>query len=145
LTGVDAFPVPFIYYSDGKGIYGIPISGHLAGFRVPAKSNISISEPYGTPPSSPTSGSLPTWTVDAKRPGGNTGAIIGGVCAVVVVVIAILGFLFYRRKRQLERTLNSHQSNSTEPVQPTNQDPKVISTGTMGNAPFTGSKEEYPY
>ncbi|KAK3807597.1 MAG: hypothetical protein J3Q66DRAFT_444712 [Benniella sp.] len=158
LTGVDAFPVPFIYYGDKKGIHGIPISGPLAGIRVTAKNNISISEPYGTPPPSPSSPSssssspsvslLPTWTVDAKRSGGKTGAVIGGVCAVVVVVIAVLGFLFYRRKRQLEQTLNSnHQSNnSTEPVQPTHQDPKVKSTGTMeNNTPFTGSKEEYPY
>lgn len=149
LVGVDAFPVPFIYFSDGKGIYGIPTSGPLAGIRMTSKGGISISEPYGTRATPSSSGPLSTWTVEPKRSssGSTTGAVIGGVCAVVVVVIAVLGFLFYRRKRQLERIVSGNQSNSnnTKPIQPTHTGSEVTSTGTMVNTSFAVSKEEYPY
>lgn len=81
----------------------------MNGVWINGKNNVSVTEEFGdVAPALPTSGNhgpISDWGSELGKSNGkkDTG-IIGGVCAVVVVVLAVLGFLFYRRKRQFQRS-----------------------------------------
>lgn len=138
LIGVDSTPVPFIFYSDNKGIYSIPLNGSLAGIRIPYKDNITINELYGDPGPRPSSSPspIPTWIVEPGQPFGSTGAVVGGACAVVAVVLGILGYMFYRRKRMMDRARHRRESDTR---------PKQSADQSNANQPQSEEvKQQYP-
>ncbi|KAG0226946.1 hypothetical protein BGX31_007136 [Mortierella sp. GBA43] len=157
-TIANSSPVPFMYFKDElKTVYSIPLSGPSAGLIIKAQSEISIKEPYGSNPPSPSqsTGPISTWGSDLGRSdnhGGNTGAIVGGVCAAVVVVIAALGFVFYRRKRQSNRAMNGNsRSNGAipEPTQSTlglnSHQPQQNTGQGSSNSQYMEMMQQYPH
>ncbi|KAG0225409.1 hypothetical protein BGX31_007663, partial [Mortierella sp. GBA43] len=105
--------VPYLIYQDMKRtFFSVPLSGQSAGAKIYTRKNMTVAEDYGDNPPRPNingpDGPLTGWGSGLGKSGSkaSTGAIVGGVCAVVVVIIAALGFLFYRRRHQLN---NNHQ------------------------------------
>ncbi|KAK3807614.1 MAG: hypothetical protein J3Q66DRAFT_417510 [Benniella sp.] len=108
MSPVASSPIPFVFLHDMWGTYSIPLGGNLNGVWINGKNNVSVTEDFGdVAPALPTTGNhgpISDWGSKLGKPNGKKNAgIIGGVCAVVVVVLAVLGFLLYRRKRQFQR------------------------------------------
>ncbi|KAG0225405.1 hypothetical protein B0O80DRAFT_486602 [Mortierella sp. GBAus27b] len=130
---MDVQPVPFLIFQDTKrNTFSVPLSGSLAGVKISAKKNMTVTEDYGDyPPPSYSNGPvgpLTGWGSDLGKSGSksSTGAIVGGVCAVVIVAIAVLGFLYYRRRRQW----NNHQSiDKAKPNSPDSSSPSAAVAG----------------
>jgi hypothetical protein len=121
--------VPYIIYQDmNYRFFSIPLSGQFAGVKVNATRNMTVEEDYGDGPPK----TIPNGRNNGRSDSGSgsdksssTGGIAGGVCAAVVVIMAALGFLYYRRRHSSRRELNNHQDigkieiESSDPSSPT--------------------------
>ncbi|KAG0352936.1 hypothetical protein BGZ54_002496, partial [Gamsiella multidivaricata] len=109
-------PNPFVFMHDQSSLYSIPLNGTLASTVIISRQNFTIAECYGINPSpAPSStGSVSqvpfaTDTVGSNSSSGggaglgsSSAGLIGGVCAVVVLVIVGLTLVYFRKKRQLQ-------------------------------------------
>ncbi|KAG0005057.1 hypothetical protein BGZ65_012033 [Modicella reniformis] len=107
-AGIDSFPVPFFYYRDHHGTFSLPINGPLMGVPIPAKNNITIQEGYGDVlPQRYPEQYMSSWGSELGRSRGIgcIGAIAGGINAVVIVIIAVLGFDLRGNWREVHTTV----------------------------------------
>ncbi|KAF9898739.1 hypothetical protein BX616_003664 [Lobosporangium transversale] len=117
-------PYPYIFMHDLSGIYSIPLEGPLAREKINANKNFTIPDYFFTPPNgifnAPPGNSGPPSNGDGNTnnstaPKGNPDegqghksgtlhpGVIGGISAAVIVAIAIVLCVLFRRRTQSKR------------------------------------------
>ncbi|KAG0261528.1 hypothetical protein BG011_000934 [Mortierella polycephala] len=121
LATVSSSAGAFLFLQSTSAMYSIALSGPMIGKLVTAKMDVNTTDPYGISHATGTagaSGTSPATTPPSSQPRQGTGAkagIIGSVSAAVIVVVGILVYFFYVRKRQQIDKIQQTARGSVDP------------------------------